>query len=73
MFTEIMLVDNSTRIECVQSLIDCMAKNEINTFMHTNMEFVHIPLLRRSSASTNISSFDMDTDIYTTVNKKRKL
>ncbi len=41
MFTEIMLVDNSTRIECVQSLIDCMAKNEINTFMHTNMEFVH--------------------------------
>jgi len=39
----------------------------------SNMEFVHIPLLRRSSASTNISSFDMDTDIYTTVNKKRKL
>jgi hypothetical protein len=38
----------------------------------SNMEFVHIPLLRRSSASTNLSTFDMDIDMCTIVNKKRK-
>ena len=40
MHTEIMLIDNSTKIECVQSLIDCMDKNQMNTFINTNMEFV---------------------------------
>jgi hypothetical protein len=41
MHTEIMFIDNSTKIECVQSLINCMDKNQINTFINTNMEFVH--------------------------------
>jgi hypothetical protein len=41
MYTEIMLFDNSTEIECVQSLIDCMNKNQMNTFMNTNIEFVN--------------------------------
>jgi len=41
MYTEIMLIDNSTKIECVQSLIDCIDKNQINTFININMEFVH--------------------------------
>ncbi len=41
MHTEIMLIDNSTKVECVQSLINCMDKNQMNTFIDTNMEFVH--------------------------------
>lgn len=39
MHTEVMFIDNSTKIECAQTLINCEDKNKINTFINTDMDF----------------------------------